>query len=131
MRARVCQYTMQAGLVVRDWRRIGRAMNIAVAHLRAGDNTQATSASTNIIFALFDLLAMLPDTSGRRAFLCNRTVISCIGKMGLRFGSNVVTVESGLTQFGDMTKEWTQVKFLGVPLIPIDRILNTEAQITT
>lgn len=126
MAAYVTQFIMNAGLVLRDWRRIVRIANIKVADLRARANTQAVSAATNIIYAMSDATQLVPDGMGTRAFLCNRTVIASLMKIGLDKSQTVLTIEQGLTQFG---KPFQQLSFLGIPLIPVDRILNTESKI--
>lgn len=126
MAAYVSQYVMNAGLVLRDWRRIVRIANINVTELRARSGTQGVGAPTNIIYAMSDATQLVPDGMGTRVFLCNRTVIACLMKIGLDKSQQVVTIEQGLTQFG---KPFQQVSFLGIPLIPVDRMLNTEAKI--
>lgn len=126
MVALMTQFVMTFGIVVRNWRRINRAANINVADLRARATTQATTASTNILYALSDMLQMLPDGDGTRVFGCNRTVIASLAKMGLDRSQNVLSVERGLTQFG---RPFEQVSFLGVPFVPMDAITNTEAHV--
>ena len=126
MAALVTQFIMNCGLVVRDWRRIARIANIKVADLRARTTTQAVTAATNIVYGMSDLTQMVPDGLGTRVYLANRTVIASLMKIGLDKSQSVLSVQSGLTQFG---KPYQQVTFLDIPVIPMDRILNTEDQV--
>lgn len=127
MLARVTQFTWNCGLALRDWRRLVRIANIKVADLRARTTTQALTASTNILYAMSDAIQMLPDSNGTNVFGANRTVIASLAKMGLDKSQNVLSVENGLTQFG---RPFQQVSFLGVPIVPMDRILNTEGKVS-
>jgi len=126
MLALMTQYVWDCGLVCRNWKRTGRAANIKVADLRARANTQAIGAATNIMYALVDLLAMLPDEEGTTVLLANTTVIAALAKMAMDRSQNVLTIEQGIDQVG---KPWRQVQFLGVPFVNCDRILNTESKV--
>lgn len=127
MKAFVSRFHWTCGIVLRDWRRLVRIANIKVADLRTRLTTQALTASTNILYGMADAVQMLPDMDGTQVFGANRTVIASLAKMGMDKSSSVLDVESGLTQFG---KPFQQVKYLGIPIVPIDRILNTEAKVS-
>lgn len=126
MSALVSQFIWNVGLVARDYRRIVRVGNIKVADLRSRTNSQAISAATNIIYTMTDALYKLPHGGGSRVFYMNRTVHAALAKIALDKSQNVVTIETGLTQFG---KPHSWLSFLGVPIRCVDAILNTEAEV--
>lgn len=129
MRAATSQYVWNCGMVVRHPLRIGRIANIKVADLRAGTGTQATTASTNVIDAMSDMLHAInavPGGNGNIIFLAPPQVVGGLAKMGRKMAINAVDVVTGLTQFG---KNFRQVQFLGAPVIPVDRILLTESKV--
>lgn len=126
MLALVSQYVWNCGMVARDHRRLVRVGNIKVADLRARINSQALTNENNIIYKMTDALYRLPHGNGRRVFYMNRTVHSALAKIALDKSQNVVTLESGLTQFGT-PHSW--LSFLGVPIRPVDKIKNTEDEV--
>jgi len=128
MSALVSQFIWNCGIVARDYRRIVRVGNVSVAHLLARDNTQLITAATSIIYKMLDAIYKLPDDMGTKVFYCNRTVHAALSKIALDKSQSVVTIQEGFTTWG---KPHTWTSFLGIPIRPMDRILNTEAQITT
>lgn len=126
MSALVTQFIWNCGLVVRDYRKLVRIGNIEVAALRARTGTQAITAATNIVYAMTDAIYKLPHGTGKRVFYMNRTCHASLAKIALDKSQSVVTIEQGLTQFG---KPHSWLSFLGIPIRPMDRILNTEAQV--
>jgi hypothetical protein len=126
MLALVSQYVWNCGMVARDYRRLVRVGNIKVADVRTRTNSQALTADTNIIYKMTDALYRLPHGNGRRVFYMNRTCHAALAKIALDKSQNVVTIEQGLTQFG-MPHSW--LSFLGNPIRPVDKILNTEAEV--
>lgn len=126
MAALVTQFIWNCGLVSRDYRRLVRIGNIKVAELRSRTNSQALTAATNIIYTMTDAIYRLPHGTGTRVFYMNRTVHAALAKIALDKSQNVVTIQEGLTQFG---KPHSWLAFLGIPIRPVDRILNTEAEV--
>lgn len=126
MLALVTQFVWNVGLVQRDYRRTARIGNINVADLRTRTLTQAINASTNIIYLMADALYRLPHGGGSRVFYMNRTVHAALAKIAMDRSQQVVTIQEGLTQFG---KPHSWLSFLGVPIRPLDRLLNTEARV--
>lgn len=126
MLALVSQYVWNCGMVARDYRRLVRIGNILVSDLRTRTGTQLVSAATNIIYAMVDAIYRLPHGDGRRVFYMNRTCHNALAKIALDRSQNVVTVETGVTQFGK-PHQW--LSFLGIPIRCVDKILNTEAQV--
>lgn len=124
----VTRFSLKCGLVLKNWQRLVRIANVKVADLRARTGTQAITAATNILYALSDAFEMFPDSNpeGQTVIIANRTVIACLKKIGMDRTQNVLSVEKGLTQFG---RPFQQVMFLDTPIIPMDRIVNTESKV--
>ena len=127
LQAFATRYQWKNGLVVKDWRYVVRICNIDVSDLVAGANTQAASASTNLIKLLTRALYRIPNMSmGRAAFYMNRTVHSGMSVAALDKSQNVLAIQEGLTQFGQASN---YLSFLGVPLRRVDALLNSEARV--
>ena len=127
MLALVTQFVWNVGVVQRDYRRTVRIGNIDVSDLRTRTGTQELTDSTNIIYAMTDAIYRLPHGNGSRVFYMNRTVHAALAKIALDKSQSVVTIQEALTQFG---KPHSWLSFLGIPIRPVDRMLNTEARVT-
>jgi hypothetical protein len=128
-RAYMDEWKWKNGLVVKDWREVVRIANIDVSDLVAKATTQAITASTAIHKLMSRSIDHLPNGPGANAaFYCNRTVASHLRVMALDVSSSAVTIEPGLNQFGETIHE---MRFLGIPVRLVDRILNSEAEVTT
>jgi len=127
LQAFATRYQWKNGLVVKDWRYVVRICNIDVSDLVAGANTQAASASTNLIKLLTRALYRIPNMSmGRAAFYMNRTVHSGMSVAALDKSQNVLAIQEGLSQFGTAQ---SYLSFLGVPLRRVDALINSEARV--
>lgn len=127
-RAYMDNYEWDAGLVVKDWRYAVRIANIEVSDLVALSGTQAVTASTSIIKLMARAIDRLPSISGvRPAFYVNRTVASHLRIAALEKVSSVLSIESGLNQFGDNIH---MLKFMGVPVGISDAISNAESLVS-
>lgn len=114
-------YQWKNGLVVKDWRYVVRICNINTANL------VAESAAADLIKLMSRALDRIPNLStGRAAFYMNRTVYSMMRIQALNKSQNAISVQSGLSQFGNPTR-W--LDFLGVPLRKVDQLLNTESRV--
>lgn len=121
-------YQWDNGLVVRDWRYAVRIANVKVADLVGQSGTQAAAAATNIIKLMARAIDRIPSMGMcRPVFYMNRTVHSALRIAAMEKTSNVLTIESGLNQFGK-SHSWTS--FDGVPLRKADGLLNTEATVS-
>jgi len=124
-RAYMDSYEWDAGLVVKDWRYAVRIPNIDISDLVGLTGTQATTASTSIIKLMARAIDRLPRLSGvKPVFYCNRTVASHLRIAAMDKTSSVLSVESGLNQFGDTI---TTLKFMGFPIGISDAITNSES----
>jgi hypothetical protein len=127
-RAYMDEWKWKNGLVVKDWREVVRIPNIDVSDLVAKATTQAITAATAIDKLMARAIDHLPHGPGPNAnFYCNRTVASHLRVMAMDRSTGAVTIEPALNQYGETIHE---LKFLGIPVKLVDRILNTEAQIT-
>lgn len=122
----------KCGLSVRDWRYVVRIANIDVSDLAAQTGTQAITAATHIHKLMIDAMARIPNIGkGRPVFYGHRVVTSGLAKAALDRSQGAVTVETAITQHGQVTPGFTQgtLKFLGVPVRTVDRLLRTEARV--
>lgn len=128
-RAYMDEWKWKNGLVVKDWREVVRIANIDVSDLIAKATSQALTAATAIDKLMSRSIDHLPNGPGEKAaFYCNRTVASHLRIMALDRSSAAVTIEPALNQFGKTIQE---MRFLGIPVRLVDRIINTEAEVTT
>jgi len=124
-RAYMDEWKWKNGLVVKDWREVVRIPNIDVSDLVAKANTQAITATTAIHKLMSRSIDHLPNGPGSNAaFYVNRTVASHLRVMALDVSSGAVTIEPALNQFG---KSIMEMRFLGIPVRLVDRIINAEA----
>lgn len=121
-------YKWKNGLMVKDWRYVVRIANIDVSDLTGLTGTQAVTASTAIIKAMDLAISHIPNLDGvNLAFYANRTVLSHLRQMALDKSTQAVTIEKAQGQFGKTIHE---TRFHSIPVRKVDRILNTESQIT-
>lgn len=114
-------YQWKNGLVVKDWRYVVRIANINTANL------VNESGAADLIKLMSRALDRVPNLAmGRPAFYMNRTLFSMMRVQALNKSQNAISVQEGLTQFGQPTR-W--LDFLGVPLRKVDQLLNTEARV--
>lgn len=124
----------KCGLVVKDWRYAVRIANIDISDLNGATGTQALTAATNILKTMAKSMALIPAMGkGRAAFYANRTIISNLTSMALDKTSNVLAIEPGYNQLGQVSPGSAQAStltYLTVPIRTSDALLNTEAQVT-
>ncbi len=128
-RAYMDEWKWKNGLVVKDWREVVRIANIDVSDLVAKATSQAITASTAIDKLMARAIDHLPNGPGEKAaFYCNRTVASHLRIMAMDRSTGAVTIEPAINQWGKTIQE---LRFLGIPVRLVDRIINTEAEVTT
>lgn len=124
----------KVGLSVRDWRYVVRIANIDVSDLKTRTGTQADTAATNIIDLMTLALGLIPNPGkGQAVFYGNRAVLSAMPLMAKKIAQNVLAVEGGTNQFGEVGPGWLGaggLRFLGVPVRTTDALLTTEAAVT-
>lgn len=110
-------YKWDAGLTLRDWRRVVRIANIDVSDL-----TKNASAGADLIDLIVQAIELMPSsTLGRRAIYCNRTIRSFLRRQITNKENVNLTLE---TVAGKHV-----VTFDGLPVRRTDAILNTEARV--
>jgi len=125
-RAYMDRWQWKAGLVVKDWRFGVRIPNVDVSDSIALANSQAVGAATFLPKLMARSIDRLPNLGTvKPVFYCNRTILSNLRVMAMEKTINVLNIENGLTQFGAETQ--TGLTFLGIPVRPVDALLNTEA----
>lgn len=133
-RAYADAWEWKCGLSVRDWRYAVRIANIDVSDLIGQTGTQAVTAATHIHKLMIDAMARIPHMGKARfAFYGHRVIATAIAKAGLDRSQNAVTVEAAAGQFGQVTPGFSggnTIKFMGVPVRTVDRLLRTEARVT-
>jgi len=124
----------KCGMHVRDWRYIVRIGNIDTVDMAALSGTQATTAATFLPKLMMKALARIPHRGmGNAVFYANRSVKEMLGIMALEKNQNVLSMQAAAQEFGAITPgglESGGLRFLGVPIRTVDRIDNTEAQLT-
>lgn len=126
------QYTWDAGVAVKDWRRNVRICNVDMTNL------VAESGAADLLKLMYKALMHLPSigipasttgnpmstlpTAGALAFYCNRTMREMLGIQALNKVSNQLTFESM-----DGQKVLT---FQGIPIRNSDQLLSTETAIS-
>lgn len=120
-------WSMDSGLVVKDWRYGVRIANVDVSDLVGKTGTQAVTAATSVINLMSQAIDHLPSAEKvNPVFYANRTLLSHLRILALDKSNDVVTIEKAINQFG---KDIRTMHFLGIPIRLVDRLLNTEARI--
>jgi len=125
-RAYIDSYEWKNGLVVKDWRYAVRVANVDIPDLTGLSGTQAITAATSIIKLMSRSIDRLPTVTGKSAYYVNRTIASHLRIIGLEKSSSAVTIEPGLTQFGQTIME---TRFLGIPVRIVDQLVENEARV--
>jgi len=139
-RAYMERWVWKYGLHVKDWRYAVRIANIDVSDLTSQSNTQAITASTWINKLMIKALARIPSMGmGQPVFIANRTVKEMLSIGALDKSQNALSFSAGLDQYGRVTAgsvagtgtgiRGGQLLFQGVPVLTMDRLLSTEAQV--
>lgn len=128
-RAYMDRYQWKNGLVVKDWRHVVRIANIDVSELTGLTGAQElTDYSTQLINLMSRAIDRLPNMSGTKpVFYANRTVLSLLRVQAMAKTSSVLSIESGLNQFGQTIYT---TKFMGIPVRLVDAMTNSETLIS-
>jgi hypothetical protein len=121
----------KCGLHVKDWRYVVRIANVDVSDLLALTGTQALTASTSLIKLLAKAGARIPHRGmGKAVFYAHRTVKEMLSIAAMEKSQQVLSVQDGLKQFGDVGIEVRELSFLGTPIRTCDQLSVAEAQLT-
>lgn len=126
--AYVDYYKWNVGLAVKDWRYGVRIANVDVSDLAGLSGAQELTDATFVPKLMARALHRLPSRSGiKPVFAVNRTVASLLTVAAMEKTLSTLTIEQGLTQFGDNIDV---LKFLGVPILINDAITNAETLVS-
>jgi len=128
------------GLHIKDWRYVVRIANIDVSDLTGQTATQAITAATWINKLMIKALARIPSMGmSKPVFLANRTVKEMLSVAALDKSQNALSFTEAVNQYGPVTAgsvagtgtgiQGGSLKFMGVPVLTVDQILSTEAQV--
>lgn len=132
-RALAERWQWKGGVSLRDWRYVVRIANIDVSDLAGQTGTQAPTAATQLMKQMLKAMARIPFMGmGSAAFYSNRTVKEMLAISALDKSQNAIRIEEATNQFGTVSPGSTgngTMKFFGVPVRTVDRILETEARV--
>lgn len=133
-RAYADHWQWKAGISVRDWRYVVRIANIDLSDLTGLTGTQATTAATFLPKLMAKAMARIPAMGmGTPVFYANRTVKEMLSIQAMEKSQNVLAIQEGLNQLGAVSPGSAgngTLKFLGVPIRSVDRILSTETVVS-
>jgi hypothetical protein len=120
----------KTGLHIKDWRYFVRVANIDVSELIGLTSSQAVTASTSIIRLMIRAMARIPfQGMGTPVFYANRVVKEMLSVAAMEKSANVLGITEAVRQFGGVNVAMQELRFLGVPVRTVDRILTTEARV--
>lgn len=139
-RAYMERWVWKYGLHVKDYRYAVRIANINVADLTNQTNTQATTSATWINKLMIRALARIPSMGmGTATFIASRTVKEMLAIGVADKSSNAISFTEGLGQYGKLAPggvagngtgiRGSQVLFMGIPVLTVDRIVGTEQRV--
>lgn len=114
----------KCGLHVKDWRYVVRIANIDTSNL------VSESGAADLIKLMVRAMARIPFAGmGTAAFYANRTVKEMLSIQALNKSQNSLSITEALRQFGGVQIAVQELRFLGIPVRTVDRILTTEARV--
>ncbi len=139
-RAYMERWVWKYGLHVKDYRYAVRIANVSVSDLTGQTGTQAITAATWINKLMIRALARIPSMGmGTATFLASRTTKEMLAIGALDKSQNALSFAQGLEQYGKLGPgsvagtgagiRGSQLLFMGVPVLTVDRLLSTEARV--
>lgn len=114
----------KCGLHVKDWRYIVRIANIDVSNL------VTESSAADLVKLMVRAFARIPlPGMGNAVFYANRTVKEMLSIQALNKSQNALSITESLRQFGGVNVAMQELRFMGVPVRTVDRIVTTEARV--
>lgn len=114
----------KCGVHVKDWRYIVRIANIDVSNL------VAESSAADLVKLMVRAFARIPlPGMGNAVFYANRTVKEMLSIQALSKSQNALSISESLRQFGGVNVAMQELRFMGVPVRTVDRIVTTEARV--
>lgn len=114
----------KCGVHVKDWRYVVRIANIDVSNL------VAESSAADLVKLMVRAFARIPlPGMGNAVFYANRTVKEMLSIQALNKSQNALSISESLRQFGGVNVAMQELRFMGVPVRTVDRIVTTEARV--
>lgn len=114
----------KCGVHVKDWRYIVRIANIDVSNL------VSESSAADLVKLMVRAFARIPlPGMGNAVFYANRTVKEMLSIQALSKSQNALSISESLRQFGGVNVAMQELRFMGVPVRTVDRIVTTEARV--
>lgn len=114
----------KCGVHVKDWRYIVRIANIDVSNL------VNESSAADLVKLMVRAFARIPlPGMGNAVFYANRTVKEMLSIQALNKSQNALSISESLRQFGGVNVAMQELRFMGVPVRTVDRIVTTEARV--
>lgn len=114
----------KCGMHVKDWRYVVRIANIDTSAL------VADSGAADLVKLMVRAFARIPFPGmGTPVFYANRTVKEMLSIQALNKSQNALSITEALRQFGGVEVAMKELRFLGVPIRTVDRLLTTEARV--
>lgn len=134
-RAYADHWCWKAGLHVKDWRYVVRICNLSMADLLAQSGTQLNTAATWLPKLMVKALSRIPFRGkGKAVFYASRSVQAMLAVGAIDKSQNVLSIQDAAQQYGKVepgfVSEAGNLRFLGVPIRTVDRILETETALT-
>lgn len=115
----------KCGMHLKDWRYVVRICNIDVSNL-VGE-----VGAADLTKLMIRAMARIPSPGmGTPVFYANRTVKEMLSIQALNKSQNALSVTEAVRQFNGATVSVQELKFLGIPVRTVDRILSTEATVS-
>lgn len=127
-------WVWKCGISLRDWRYAVRIANIDISDLVGQTGTQATTAATWLPKLMVKAMARVPNMGmGAAVFYGNRTVKEMLSIMAMDKTVNILSLQEGLNQLGQVSPGSVgngKLALLGVPIRTVDSLLSNETRVT-
>ena len=101
-----------------------------IANVDVSNLVNETGAA-DLVKLMIRAMARIPFAGmGTAVFYANRTVKEMLSIQALNKSQNALGITEAVRQFGGVNVAMQELRFLGVPVRTVDRILTTEAALT-
>lgn len=124
-RAYADYWQWKCGMHLKDWRYVVRICNIDVSNL-VGE-----VGAADLTKLMIRAMARIPSPGmGTPVFYANRTVKEMLSIQALNKSQNALSIHEAVRQFNGATVSVQELRFLGIPVRTVDRIVSTEATVS-
>ncbi len=114
----------KCGLHLKDWRYVVRIANIDTTALTSGQG------APDLMKLMVRAMARIPFQSmGTPVFYASRTVKEMLSMQALDKSQSAMGIVEAIRQYGGVTVGDPELRFFGIPVRTIDRMLATEARV--